>query len=334
MSALESAGHIRWIFRRAACRFSELNALDASTRIMASVSGASKTWRIAWTAASQPDICPAHTWSGPAASWMSLLMTAAIAFPMIRRTVSPTPIGLTPGHLSKAMSRQATKADSPLGSTKQEQIRLAVEARESHRSADAVLNDVHMRFQAAASSPEGPAEPSVLRAVLRISCPSILPNKTGWGSIIGVSGVMIDDGFGCCFGGCFFRRMSRTVSEGVPDPLDAIWLSRCSGPPPSSSSISRSAAFTLPSIISLANLRVVCWADLDRFGCCRANWCWIVRPSFSRPPRSPAVQSRKRRSRIRVCSLALDRGWGFWRSRAGMAIAAFKATLSSADPSA
>ena len=55
------------------------------------------------------------------------------------------------------MSRQATKADNPLGSTKQEQIRLAVEARESHRSADADLNDVHMRFQAAPSSPEGPA---------------------------------------------------------------------------------------------------------------------------------------------------------------------------------
>ena len=80
---------------------------------------------------------------------MSSLMEAAIALPTIRRDISPTPIGLTPGCLSRAMSRQATKADSPLGSTKQEQIRLVVEARESHVSADADLNDVHMRFQAA-----------------------------------------------------------------------------------------------------------------------------------------------------------------------------------------
>ena len=189
---------------------------------------------------------------------MSSLMEAAIALPTIRRDISPTPIGLTPGRLSRAMSRQATKADSPLGSTKEEQIRLVVEARESHRSADADWNDVHMRFQAAASSPEGPAAPSVLRALLRISCPSILPNRTGWGSIVGESGVMMDDGFGGCFGGCFFRRTSRTVSEGAHEPSNAIWLSRWSGPPLSSSSISRSAALTLPSIISLANLRVVC----------------------------------------------------------------------------
>ena len=39
-----------------------------------------------------------------------------IALPMMRWAVSPIPIGRTPGHL--AMSRQATKADSPLGFTK------------------------------------------------------------------------------------------------------------------------------------------------------------------------------------------------------------------------
>ena len=196
---------------------------------------------------------------------MSSLMAAAIAFPMMRRAVSPMPIGLTPGHLSRAMSRQATKADSPLGSTKQEQIRLAMEARASHKSVDADLNEVHMRFHAAASSPEGPAAPSILRTVLRISSPSILSNRTGWGSMIGASGVMMDDCFGDCFGGCFFKRISRTVSGVVLRPSDPIWLSSCSGPPLLSSAISRSAALTLPSIISLANSRAVCWADLDRF---------------------------------------------------------------------
>ena len=107
MRSLESRGHRCKMFRRAVCRFSELKALHASTRMMASVFEDSKTWCIAWTAASQPDKCPAHTWRGPAASWISSLMAVAIAFPMICQTVSPIPIGRIPGQ----------KADSPLGST-------------------------------------------------------------------------------------------------------------------------------------------------------------------------------------------------------------------------
>ena len=35
---------------------------------------------------------------------MSSPMVVATALPMTLRTVSPMPIGLTPGHLSKAMS--------------------------------------------------------------------------------------------------------------------------------------------------------------------------------------------------------------------------------------
>ena len=76
------------------------------------------------------------------------LIAVAIALPMIRRTVSPIPIGRTPGHLSRAMRQQA-------------QIRLAVEAKESHKSADAVLKEVRRRVHAAASKPEGPACGSV-----------------------------------------------------------------------------------------------------------------------------------------------------------------------------
>ena len=69
------------------------------------------------TAASQPAKCPVHTCNGPAAAWMSSLIAVEIALPMIRRTVSPIPIGRTPGHLSRAMRWQATKEDSPSGST-------------------------------------------------------------------------------------------------------------------------------------------------------------------------------------------------------------------------
>lgn len=62
----------------------------------------------------------------------------AMAFPITHRAVSPIPIGLTPGHLSRAIRWQATRADVPLGSTYSEQSRLAVPASDSHRSADAV----------------------------------------------------------------------------------------------------------------------------------------------------------------------------------------------------
>ena len=116
-----------------------------------------------------------------------------------------------------------------------------------------------MCFHAAVSSPEGPAAPSILRTVLRISSPSILSNRTGWGSTIGASGVTMDDCFGDCFGGCFFERILRTVSGVVLRPSDPIWLSSCSGPPLLSSAISRSAALTLPSIIISAT---------NRFGVC------------------------------------------------------------------
>ena len=64
------------------------------------------------------------------------VMVAAIAFPMILRTVSPIPMGRAPGHLSRAISLPATNA-----------------------------------------------APSILRAVLRMSWPSILSKMIGCGSV-------------------------------------------------------------------------------------------------------------------------------------------------------
>ena len=46
---------------------------------------------------------------------------------------------------------------------------LAVLAMDLHKSADAVLKAVHMRFHAAASRPDGPAAPSIFNTVLRMS---------------------------------------------------------------------------------------------------------------------------------------------------------------------
>ena len=100
------------------------------------------------------------------------------------------PIGRMSGHLSSTMSRQATRADSPLGSTKLEHIRLPMAATASQRSTDVDLKEVDMRFHAAASNPEGPGAPSVLRAVLWIVGPSIFSKRMGWSSIVGASLVM------------------------------------------------------------------------------------------------------------------------------------------------
>lgn len=46
-------------------------------------------------AASHPDWWPAHSWSDPAAAWMSSLRTLAIALPIILQAVSAIPISLT-----------------------------------------------------------------------------------------------------------------------------------------------------------------------------------------------------------------------------------------------
>ena len=73
---------------------------------------------------------------------MSSVIVVAMALPMMLRTVSPISMGRTPGHLSKAISRHATKADRPLGSTKVVLSRLATAARLSHNPVEADLKEV------------------------------------------------------------------------------------------------------------------------------------------------------------------------------------------------
>ena len=140
-------------------------------------------------------------------------LSVANAFPMTRRAVLPTPIGRTPGHLSRAISRQATRTDVPFGSTYSEQSLLAVLASDSHRSTDTVLKEVHMCFHAAASRPEGQAAPSIFNTVLLINCPSITSNMTGCGAGGGESGSIRADGLGGCLGGSFFSGTLQTVSK-------------------------------------------------------------------------------------------------------------------------
>ena len=100
---------------------------------------------------------------------MSSEMVIAMALPMILQTVSPMPMGCKPGHLSRAMSLQATNADSPLGSTKHVLSCLATDVRVSHNSVEADLNEARSHFHAAATKAEGSAASFILRAVLQIN---------------------------------------------------------------------------------------------------------------------------------------------------------------------
>ena len=92
-------------------RLRRLNASEASTKSAPWQLSSAKVSRMAWTAASQPPSWPAHSWVVPTACKMLGLMADSVTLPMILLRTSATPIGRTPGFLSRAMSLQAVKAD-------------------------------------------------------------------------------------------------------------------------------------------------------------------------------------------------------------------------------
>jgi len=77
----------------------------------------------------------------------------------MRLAVSPIPMGRTPGHLSRAMSLQATKSARPHESRKVVHRYLAHSAKYWHRLLDATLKVVYSRHHAQASRPDGLASP-------------------------------------------------------------------------------------------------------------------------------------------------------------------------------
>ena len=87
---------------------------------------------------------------------MSLLFTASVALAMMCRLDSHTPIGSTPGHLSRAIRQLAIRASNGLGLTISLDILLAVLARALQRSVEAPLKEQHMWRITAASISERP----------------------------------------------------------------------------------------------------------------------------------------------------------------------------------
>ena len=127
------------MFKRAAWRLRELKALEASTNKIPSVPSSAKISLIEWTAASQPARWPAHNWRQPEASMTSCFTTRKTALAMIRLEVSPMPMGLTPGFLSRAIKRQFKRGCKASGSVKEVEIRFATRANEWQRSEEAAL---------------------------------------------------------------------------------------------------------------------------------------------------------------------------------------------------
>ena len=107
----------------------------------------------------------------PAASSTSSFIMERMALLMILLDVSPTPMGRTPVHLSRAITRLAVSGASTSASTYVVHSCLATKAKLLHRSAEAIWNDVQSRLQPVASMPEGPAESFVCRAAEWMAAP-------------------------------------------------------------------------------------------------------------------------------------------------------------------
>ena len=151
-----------WTLCRATVRFRRLNALYASISRTASVSISWKMLRRAWMAASQPAGWPTHTCVTPAASMMSFFRTVITALPMMRRKVSPMPIGRTPGFLSSGIKRLLSRGLMPKGSTCSVAKRRATSATAPRSSLEAALNETSIRRHTYESAIECPAAPWLL----------------------------------------------------------------------------------------------------------------------------------------------------------------------------
>ena len=126
------------MFLRAASLLSELNAFEASTTSIASAPSSSNRFLIVWIPASHAASCPTHSCLLPTTFRMSSRVTQRMALEMRRLSTSTTPIGLTPGHLSRAMRQQAVRAEIPIGSTWLEHTFLVSLATELHKSSEAM----------------------------------------------------------------------------------------------------------------------------------------------------------------------------------------------------
>ena len=169
----------------------QLSALEASANKTPSLSSLLKTSFMAWIVTSLTHSYPAHSCMYPVARCTSSLSSPRTAFSITLLTTSPTPIGYTPGFLSRAISLQAVKENRPLGSTYSVQILLAIIAMLLQRSDEALEKDVHILCHPEASMPDGLAEPCIRKTVSLVVLLSRLSKIIGWNMApLGLSSTM------------------------------------------------------------------------------------------------------------------------------------------------
>ena len=161
-------------------RFTELNALSASTSSTASVFSSSNIVCIAWIAASQPASWPAQTCSEPTEDVISLRTTDTMAFLMILLKTSPTPMGLNPGFFLSGMSWQARNPSSEVDSCSVQCFLITLVSVWQRSEDDSPkFFDNKIRFQPSASKPEWPDPPLFYMTAFLIISTSITSNFTG-----------------------------------------------------------------------------------------------------------------------------------------------------------
>ena len=111
-----------------------------------------------------------------------MLWRAALWLSKLKAWTSPTPIGLTPGHLSSGSRWQATKAPRPSGLTPVVAMRRPTTASAIHRLFDADLKEEQSLLHTYASSLEGPAAPWLCRA----AC--LMPPASRPSNVMGLTG--------------------------------------------------------------------------------------------------------------------------------------------------
>ena len=129
-----------------------------SSRI-ALFSGSSKLWRSECMACFILHFCPRHSCMFPPRDVRSCLMQSTIVRLLIRRITSPKPICLTPGHFSRATSRQPLCAIKSSGGNMDVASLLANLATSLHRFVEVCPKAESILRQSSASRPEGAALP-------------------------------------------------------------------------------------------------------------------------------------------------------------------------------
>ena len=189
---------------------------------------------------------------------------------MIRRNTSPTPIGLTPGDLSKGINQHETNLSMLFGSTSSSGHNIrANNAIAWQRFSDALPKvELHrILLEKSASSPEGRWEALVLIQHFLTKSAFIPSNIFSFTWLKDPCNTTVSfDGFAS---GCFWRKVLITSAERGKTPLLV------------SSSRSRIAAFTFPSRTSLAN--VLAFSSVDCGFCCWGSLFWIVWGLLTKP---------------------------------------------------